>query len=83
MYIQVCSLARRRVALYVQAQHAAMSDSPEEEDMEQVTSAAVLAEEVTSAGERQSWPPPGSLHAAQPNSQDSPNVSPNSKGGPM
>ncbi|DBA98263.1 TPA: hypothetical protein ACH3X1_001186 [Trebouxia sp. C0004] len=65
-----------------QAQHVAMSNSPEE-DMQHVTSAAVLAEEVTSPGQRQNWPPPGSLHAAQPDSQDSPDVSPNSKGGPI
>ncbi len=55
-----------------------MSNSPEE-DMQ---SAAVLAEEVTSPGQRQSWPPPGSLQTAQLDSQNSPDVSP-SKGGPM
>ena len=65
----------------MQAQHVAMSHSPEE-DTEQVTSAAVLAEEVTSPGQRQSWPPPGSLQTAQLDSQNSPDVSP-SKGGPM
>ncbi|KAL0029700.1 hypothetical protein WJX79_003314 [Trebouxia sp. C0005] len=65
-----------------QAQHMAKSNSPEE-DMQQVTSAAVLAEEVTGSEQRQSWPPPGSLHAAQPNLQDSPDVSPSSKGGPI
>jgi len=65
----------------VQAQHVAMSNSPEE-DVQQVMSAAVLAEEVTSPGQRQSWPPPGSLHAAQPDSQDSPDVSPTAREDP-
>jgi len=65
----------------MQAQHVAMSHSPEE-DTQQVTSAAVLAEEVTSPGQRQSWPAPGSLQTAQLDSQNSPDVSP-SKGGPM
>ncbi len=65
----------------MQVQHVAVSNSPEE-DKQQVTSAAVLAEEMTSPGKRQSWPPPASLQTAELDSQNSPDVSP-SKGGPM
>ena len=67
----------------VQAQHAPTADSQEEADLEQVAAAAMLTDNVLSEGQRQSWPPPGSLNCPQPDSQGSADVSPNGKGGPM